>query len=137
MNSKCCFKIKDMYEGMLNSLLHHKINCQVSVSVNVKFLDLSFLEAQKLNGENNANVDQNSPEWLEIIKHIVNESRCQIIWVFVVNQSLRSHGTCLKNIRNIFRGYYSEDDAIIQFQIISLCKKIKNKCAMLKCLFFK
>ena len=51
---------------MMDNPLHFKINSQLNANASIIKIDLSFLEAPQPNGDNCVNVQQNSPEWLEI-----------------------------------------------------------------------
>ena len=55
-----------VYKGMMDNPLHFKINSQLNANASIIKIDLSFLEAPQPSGDNCVNVQQNSPEWLEI-----------------------------------------------------------------------
>ena len=51
---------------MVDNPLHIKINSQLNANSSAIKIDLHFLEAPQPNGDNYVNVQQNSPEWVEI-----------------------------------------------------------------------
>ena len=61
--------------GKENVPLHNEIMCQINRKVEIVKLDLKFLEAPKLTGDNYVNVTQNSPEWFLVRKYKVTGSR--------------------------------------------------------------
>ena len=78
-----------VYKGMVDNPLHIKINSQLNANASIIKIDLSFLEAPQPSGDNYVNVHQNSPEWLEIKRNKVTESRLRALLDFMVKQNLR------------------------------------------------
>ena len=62
-----------VYKGMVDNPLLIKINSQLNANAGIIKIDLSFLEAPS--GNSYVNVQQNSPEWLEIERDKVTGSR--------------------------------------------------------------
>ena len=78
-----------VYKGMVDNPLHIKINSQLNANASIIKIDLSFLESPQPSGDNYVNVHQNSPEWLEIKRNKVTESRLRALLGFMVKQNLR------------------------------------------------
>ena len=113
---------------MVDNPLHIKINSQLNANAGIIKIDLSFLEAPQPSGDSYVNVQQNSPEWLEIKRDKVTGSRLPALLAFYgktkfeMTLNIVKNGTAepeMKHIKNISRGHQFEDDAIAQFEIIS------------------
>ena len=67
---------------MVDNPLHIKINSQLNANAGIIKINLSFLEAPQPSGDNYVNVQQNSPEWLEIKRNKVTGSRLPALLAF-------------------------------------------------------
>ena len=113
---------------MVDNPLQIKINSQLNANASINKIDLSFLEAPQPSGDNYVNVQQNSPEWLEIRQNKVTGSRLPALLGFYgktkfeMTLNIVKIGTTepeMKDIKNISRGHQFEDDVIAQFESIS------------------
>ena len=106
---------------MVDNPLHIKINSQLNANASIIKIVLSFLEAPQPSGDNYVNVQQNSPEWLEIRQNKLTGSRLpallsfygktqfEMTWNIVKNGTAESE---MKHITNISRSHQFADDAI-------------------------
>ena len=127
-----------VYKGMVDNPLHIKINSQLNANASTIKIDLIFLQAPQPSGDDYVNVQQNSPERLEIKQKKVTGSplpavlgfygktKFQMTWNIVKNGTAKPE---MKHIKNIFGGHQFENDAIAQFDSIT-----KSKTA--RCGFF-
>ena len=127
---------RTVYKGMIHNPLHI-INSQLNANSSSIKIDLNFLEAPLASGCNCVNIQQKSPEWLEIrTKKIVGfydkegfgvlnllgfygKTKFETTWNIVKNGTAEPK---MKHIKNISRGHLTEDDVAIQFECITKCK---------------
>ena len=64
-----------VYKAILDHPLQIKINSQLNADASTIKVDVSFLEPSKPSGDDYVNVQQNFPEWLEMRRNKVKESR--------------------------------------------------------------
>ena len=116
---------------MVDNPLHIKINAQLNANASIIKIDVSFLETPQPSGDNYVNIQQNSPEWLEVRQNKVTGSRLPALLGFYgktkieMTWNIVKNGTPepeMKHIKNISRGHQFEDDAIAQFENISKCR---------------
>ena len=121
---------------MVDNPLQIKINSQLNANASINKIDLSFLEAPQPSGDNYVNVQQNSPEWLEIRQNKVRGSRLPALLGFYgktkfeMTWNVVKNGTAepeMKHIKNVSRGHHFKDDAIAQFESISKCRTERRR----------
>ena len=120
-----------VYKGMVDNPLHIEINAQLNANASIIKTDVSFLETPQPSGDNYVNIQQNSPEWLEVRRNKVTGSRLPALLGFYgktkfeMTWNIIKNGTPepeMKHIKNISRGHQFEDDAIAPFESISKCR---------------